>query len=52
MDKLKLARFTNLFLAGLMVGNETGGWFVLHPALHTLPRQAHIEAEKAVIVCS
>lgn len=46
--KLKVAYFFNLLLAGVMVGNEFGGWFVLHPALHTLPLKSHVEAEKAV----
>jgi uncharacterized membrane protein len=46
---LKQARFTNLLLSGMLVGNEFGGWVAVHPALSTLPPAAHIAAEQAVV---
>src|SRR3712207_1574206 len=46
---LKRARFFNLLLSGMMVGNEFGGWIAVHPALNTLPLTAHIAAEQAVV---
>ncbi len=30
---LKIARFVNLLLAGLLAGNEFGTWAAVHPAL-------------------
>jgi uncharacterized membrane protein len=45
---LKAARFANLFLTGVLTGNEFGSWTVLHPALHELPHQAHVRSEQAV----
>ena len=47
---LKIARLMNLILAGMLIGNEFGGWVAIHPALSNLPARAHIEAEQAVIV--
>ena len=34
---LKAARFANLFLVGVLTGNEFGSWAGLHPALRELP---------------
>ena len=45
---LKVARFVNLVLAGVLTGNEFGGWVGTHPALRTLPPAAHVRAEQAV----
>ena len=45
---LKAARFANLFLTGVLTGNEFGSWAVLHPALRELPHQAHVRSEQAV----
>lgn len=45
---LKAARFVNLFLTGVLTGNEFGSWAVLHPALRELPQQAHVRSEQAV----
>ena len=41
---LKAARFANLFLTGVLTGNEFGSWAVLHPALRELPHQAHVRS--------
>jgi uncharacterized membrane protein len=49
MLTLKRARFMNLLLSGMLVGNEFGGWVAVHPALNTLPLSAHIAAEQAVV---
>ena len=45
---LKTAHVINLVLAGVLTGNEFGGWAGTHPALRTLPLTAHIQAEQAV----
>ena len=45
---LRLARFANLMLASVLVGNEFGGWAAVHPALYALPTGAHVRAEQAV----
>ena len=45
---LKVARFANLFLVGVLTGNEFGSWAALHPALGELPHQAHVRSEQAV----
>ena len=45
---LKIARFVNLMLASVLVGNEFGGWAGTHPALKTLPLPAQVAAEQAV----
>ncbi len=45
---VKVARFVNLVLAGVLTGNEFGGWAGTHPALRTLPPAAHVRAEQAV----
>ena len=48
MIALKAARFANLLLTGALTGNEFGSWAAIHPALHELPRQAHVQAEQAL----
>src|SRR5829696_7513564 len=45
---LKVARFANLFLVGVLTGNEFGSWAGLHPALRELPHGAHVRSEQAV----
>ncbi|CAA9235110.1 MAG: hypothetical protein AVDCRST_MAG77-1223 [uncultured Chloroflexi bacterium] len=45
---MKVVRFVNLLLAGVLVGNEFGGWVAVHPALATLPIREHVAAERAV----
>lgn len=43
------ARFINLLLTSTMVGNEVGAGIAVHPALKTLPSDAHLQAEQALI---
>jgi hypothetical protein len=45
---LKTARFLNLLLAGVLTGNEFGGFVGFHPALYELPTEAHARAERAI----
>lgn len=45
---LKAARFSNLFLAGVLTGNEFGGLVGFHPALYRLPTEAHASAEQEI----
>ena len=45
---LKAARFANLFLTGVLTGNEFGGLVGFHPALYRLPTEAHASAEQAI----
>ena len=45
---LKIARFVNLLLAGLLTGNEFGTWAAVHPALGKLPVAERIRAEQEV----
>ena len=45
---LKAARFVNLFLTGVLTGNEFGSWAAINPALHELPQQDHVRSEQAV----
>ena len=45
---LKAMRFLNLLLAGLLTGNEFGGFVGFHPALYELPTEAHVRAERAI----
>jgi anthrone oxygenase-like protein len=45
---LKAARFPNLFLTGVLTGNEFGGFVGFHPALYRLPTEAHASAEQAI----
>ena len=49
MTALDGARFTNLLLAALLVGNEVGTWAVVHPALNALPFQASLRPEQAIV---
>ena len=45
---LKMARFVNLLLTGVLAGNEFGGFVGFHPALYDLPTEAHARAERAI----
>ncbi len=45
---LKLARFVNLVLAGLLVGNEFGTTVAVHPSLEKLSTPERIRAEQEV----
>ena len=44
----KAARFVNLFLAGVLTGNEFGGFVGFHPALYRLSMEAHASAEREI----
>jgi len=39
---------TNVCLAGLLTGNEWGGWVAVHPALDKLPGSPRLQAEQAI----
>ncbi len=43
---LKIVRFVNLLLAGLLAGNEFGTWAAVHPALEKLSTPERIRAEQ------
>ncbi len=45
---LKVARFVNLILAGMLTGNEFGGRVAVPPAVSNQPTRAHKQAEQAV----
>jgi uncharacterized membrane protein len=45
---VKVARFVNLVLAGLLAGNEFGSWVALHPSLEKLSTPERIRAEQEV----
>ena len=45
---LKAVRFANLYLTGVLTGNEFGGFVGFHPALYRLPTEAHASAEQAI----
>src|SRR4028119_1844802 len=45
---LKAAQFVNLFITGVLTGNEFGSWAALHPALRELPHRSHVRSEQAV----
>ena len=45
---LKVMRFLNLLLTGVLTGNEFGGFIGFHPALYELPTEAHARAERAI----
>ena len=45
---LKAMRFINLLLAGVLTGNEFGGFIGFHPALCELPTEVHARAERAI----
>ena len=49
MTALDGAHFANLLLAALLVGNEVGTWAVIHPALNTLPFEANLRPEQAIV---
>ncbi len=38
----------NVCLAGVLTGNEWGGWVAVHPALDKLPGSPRLQAEQAV----
>ena len=38
----------NVCLAGVLTGNEWGGWVAVHPALDKLPGSSRLRAEQAV----
>ncbi len=44
----KAVRFANLYLTGVLTGNEFGGFVGFHPALYRLPTDAHVSAEKEI----
>ena len=43
-----LPQMCYLLLAGILTGNEFGGWVAVHPALNTLPPPSRLLAEQAV----
>ncbi len=43
---IKITRFTNLLLVGLLAGNEFGTWAAVHPALERLASPERIRAEQ------
>jgi hypothetical protein len=45
---LKIARFVNLLMVGLLAGNEFGTWAAVHPALGRLSARERIRAEQEV----
>ena len=45
---LKVVRLANLALAGVLTGNEFGGFVGFHPALYQLPTEAHARAEREI----
>ena len=45
---LKAMRFLNLLLAGVLTGNEFGGFVGFHPARYEQPTEAHARAERAI----
>ena len=45
---MKAARICNLFLTGVLTGNEFGGFVGFHPALYRLPTEAHASAEQEI----
>jgi hypothetical protein len=48
VDRHDLPQIGYLLLAGLLTGNEFGGWVAVHPALNTLPPPSRLLAEQAV----
>ncbi len=42
---LKVVRFVDLALVGMLTGDVIGSWIAVHPALSNLPTRAHIQAE-------
>jgi hypothetical protein len=45
---LKAARICNLFLTGVLTGNEFGGFVGFHPALDRLSTEAHASSEQEI----
>ena len=48
MTALNVARFVNLLIVALFVGNEVGSRLVIHPSLNSLSFEADLEAEQAL----
>lgn len=48
VETLKIARFTNLLLAGSLAGNELGTKMAVHPSLERLSMPERIRAEQEV----
>ena len=48
MTALEAALLANLLLAGVLTGNELGGFTVVHRALGTLELRANVAAERAI----
>jgi hypothetical protein len=44
----RITRSANLVLAGVLTGNEFGGFVGFHPALYRLPTNAHARAEQEI----
>ncbi len=44
----RIARLANLALAGVLTGNEFGGFVGFHPAMYRLPTEAHARAEREI----
>jgi uncharacterized membrane protein len=45
---LRIVRFTNLVLAGMLAGNEFGTWAAVHPSLGKLDPAERIRAEQEI----
>lgn len=45
---LKIARFVNLVLSGMLTGNEFSGLMAIYPALGKLPPLARLQAEQEI----
>ena len=45
---LKIVRLANLALAGVLTGNEFGGFIGFHPAMYRLSTEAHARAEREI----
>jgi hypothetical protein len=45
---LKIARFANLVLAGLLACNEFGTWAAVHRSLWAMPTPEHARTEQAL----
>ena len=48
LETLRVTRFANLLLAGLLVGNEFGTKVAIHPSLERLSTPERIRAEQEV----
>ena len=45
---LKIARFVNLLLAALLIGNDFGTWAAVHRSLWNMSTPEHIRAEQTL----